>query len=36
LISIPLSHFPNDRNLRKRLRICAEMKIIPVDGLTSV
>jgi len=36
LISIPMSHFLTDRNLRKESRLCAEMRSIPVVRVTSV
>jgi hypothetical protein len=36
VISIPLSHFLNDRNCQTESRICAEMRSIPVVAVTSV
>jgi hypothetical protein len=36
LISIPLAHFPNNRNFRTRSRICTEMICVPVVGVTSM
>jgi len=35
LMSIPLSHFRNDRNFQTGSRICAEIRFIPVVGVTS-
>jgi hypothetical protein len=35
LISIPQSHYLKDCNLRKGLKICAEVTTIPVNGATS-
>jgi len=35
LMSIALSHVSNDCNIRKRSRICAEIRCIPIFGVTS-
>jgi len=35
LIYIPLSHFVNNRNYREGSRICAEMRSLPIVGVTS-